>query len=246
MVIAAETGGGKTLAYLLPVLQQLEQYPLPLDRVRLPVALILTSSADLVRQIGAVLLKVKPELANSALVLSSTQQKFSDRNRHPAPIVIATPRALMRVSSPKDFAFTEMVVVDEADMLLSGGFEKDTKQMIATIRNQPVLRRELNVIEDKNVRVTPPRDEHGDSTDEDEETSINFDEVSDRRTQTIFSAISFQLYKMRVLTLKYNTVWFLDQADICLSTLRSPTTENALFADTSSTSFLTPPSPLLR
>lgn len=193
VVIAAETGGGKTLAYLLPVLQRLEQHPLPLDRVRLPVALVLTSSADLVRQIAAVLHQVKPELAESAVALSSTQQKLGERRRRPTPIVVATPRALMRASSPRDFAFTEVVVVDEADMLLSGGFEKDTKQLLATIRNQPVLRPELNEVDDDRQRPAPTDSEDGEDNEEedDDDDRIRPEDVTERRTQTVFSAISF-------------------------------------------------------
>jgi superfamily II DNA/RNA helicase len=187
VVVAAETGGGKTLAYLLPVLQRLEQHPLPLNRVRLPVALVLTSSADLVRQVAAVLHELQPELAASAVALSSTQQQLGQRRRRATPIVVATPRALMRASSPKDFAFTEIVVVDEADMLLSGGFEKDTKQLLATIRNQPVLRAELNEVDDGSQRST----ESEGMEEEEEEDRIRSKDVSECRTQTIFSAISF-------------------------------------------------------
>jgi superfamily II DNA/RNA helicase len=73
VVVAAETGGGKTLAYhLLPVVQRLEQHLVrlvPLDRVRLPVvvARVLTSSVELARQITAVLDELQQhELAASA------------------------------------------------------------------------------------------------------------------------------------------------------------------------------------
>ncbi|KAG6614262.1 DEAD/DEAH box RNA helicase [Phytophthora cinnamomi] len=144
VVVAAETGGGKSLAFLLPVVEQLRRNPLPPSEMRLPAALVLTTSQELVRQLAAVLHQVDPELARLAVSLSSSRQTLGQHGSRACPLVFATPSALLRATKPKDFAFTQMVVVDEADMLLSGGFEKETKQILATIRNQPLLRAELN------------------------------------------------------------------------------------------------------
>jgi hypothetical protein len=65
--------------------------------------------------------------------------------------------------------------VDEADMVLSGGFEKDSKQLLATIRNQPLVRTELN-----NFKLKWTKE---DLTDQDFVSSVH--------RQAIFSAISF-------------------------------------------------------
>lgn len=190
MVIAAETGGGKTLAYLLPLLEQLHAHPLAMKDVHRPVGLILTTSQELVRQVTSVLATLHPEIAKHAVSLSSTNQSLS--NHRTCPLVIATPKALLRACKPKDFAFTRSIVVDEADMLLGGGFERDTKQILATIRNQPLLHAHLNDWERARERVKARAtiaDSDGD--DEDEEETIDRDEVSQEQRQTIFSAISF-------------------------------------------------------
>ncbi|RLN93130.1 hypothetical protein BBJ28_00007164 [Nothophytophthora sp. Chile5] len=173
VVVAAETGGGKTLAFLLPLVEQLQRHPLPASDIRLPAALVLTTSQELVRQLAAVLHQVDPELARLATSLSSSRQTLSSSRA--CPLVFATPGALLRATKPRDFRFTQLVVVDEADMLLGGGFEKETKQILATIRNQPLLQPELN-------RVDAP----------DEEQSDRRDDLhgSTERTQTVFSAIS--------------------------------------------------------
>ncbi|GMF29735.1 unnamed protein product [Phytophthora lilii] len=74
-----------------------------------------------------------------------------------------------------------MVVVDEADMLLSGGFEKETKQILATIRNQPLLRSELNNCNDA----------------EQKDRELTDEDFSADRTQTIFSAATIPDYGKR-------------------------------------------------
>uniref|UniRef100_H3GYF6 ATP-dependent RNA helicase n=1 Tax=Phytophthora ramorum TaxID=164328 RepID=H3GYF6_PHYRM len=175
VVVAAETGGGKTLSFLLPLVEQLRRNPLPPSEMRLPAALVLTTSQELVRQLAAVLHQVDPELARLAVSLSSSRQTLGQHGSRACPVVLATPGALLRATKPRDFAFTQMVVVDEADMLLSGGFEKETKQILATIRNQPLLRSELN-----SCTETEPKDREFADAD-----------FSAERTQTIFSAISF-------------------------------------------------------
>ncbi|TDH68002.1 hypothetical protein CCR75_002483 [Bremia lactucae] len=177
VVVAAETGGGKTLAFLLPLVELLRRNPLPPDNMRLPTALVLTTSQDLVRQLAAVLHQVDPELARLSVSLSSSRQVVVHGTR-PCPLVLSTPGALLRATKPKDFAFTQTVVVDEADMLLSGGFEKDTKQILATIRNQPLMRAALN-----RCGVEPQ--------------DIDDDGFSTSQTQTIFSAATIPDYGKR-------------------------------------------------
>ncbi|RLN74767.1 hypothetical protein BBJ28_00017574, partial [Nothophytophthora sp. Chile5] len=180
VVVAAETGGGKTLAFLLPLVEQMQRHPLPSSEIHLPAALVLTTSQELVRQLAAVLHQIDPELASLATSLSSSRQTLSSNRA--CPLVIATPGALLRATKPRDFRFTQLVVVDEADMLLSGGFEKETKQILATIRNQPLLQPDLN-------RVDAPDEEQSDDRgDRDDST---------QRTQTVFSAISSPLLTLR-------------------------------------------------
>lgn len=196
VVIGAETGGGKTLAYLLPLLQQLQLHPLhtELEMIHRPVGLVMTTSQELVQQIARVLSHLDPELAKHVVCLSSNNQSL--RYHRTAPIVIATPRALLRASQPKDFAYTETIVVDEADMLLGSGFEKDTKQIIATIRNQPLLRAQLNRWQ--------PESSHAERLPEQEEEAddwIDPSEIAQATRQTIFSAISLSTLSLCCLLL---------------------------------------------
>ncbi|POM59386.1 DEAD/DEAH box RNA helicase, partial [Phytophthora palmivora] len=181
VVVAAETGGGKTLAFLLPVVEKIRRSPLPPSEMRLPTALVLTTSQELVRQLAAVLHQVDPELARLAVSLSSTRQTLGQHGSRACPLVFATPGALLRATKPRDFAFTQTVVVDEADMLLSGGFEKETKQILATIRNQPLLRSELNRCGEAEIK----------------DRELDENDYAGDNTQTIFSAATIPDYGKR-------------------------------------------------
>ncbi|POM80615.1 DEAD/DEAH box RNA helicase, partial [Phytophthora palmivora] len=181
VVVAAETGGGKTLAFLLPVMEKIRRNPLPPSEMRLPTALVLTTSQELVRQLAAVLHQVDPELARLAVSLSSTRQTLGQHGSRACPLVFATPGALLRATKPRDFAFTQTVVVDEADMLLSGGFEKETKQILATIRNQPLLRSELNRCGEAEIK----------------DRELDENDYAGDNTQTIFSAATIPDYGKR-------------------------------------------------
>ncbi|GLD93651.1 hypothetical protein PINS_up002256 [Pythium insidiosum] len=182
VVIAAETGGGKTLAYLVPLVEQLRRHPVALADVRHPVALILTTSQELVAQVAQVLQTLSPDVARHSTALSSTQPQLPGRG---TSVLIATPKALLRATKPKDFAFTAHLVVDEADMLLSGGAERDTKQILATIRNQPLLDASINS-RDSDALLLQETDFNG--------ASLPIDR---QRRQTIFSAATIPDYGKR-------------------------------------------------
>lgn len=186
VVVGAETGSGKTLAYLLPLVQKLNGHPLRSDfgSIHKPVVVIMTTSQLLVRQIAEVLRQLDPEIAKRAVCLTSNNKYLM--TNHAAPIVIATPRALLAGSKPKDFAFTETIVVDEADLLLAGDCEKITKQIVATIRNQPLLDARINRLQ--------PIKRRG-QTEQPEEAVQEIVELTDSAdspdfTQTIFCSIS--------------------------------------------------------
>lgn len=172
VVIGAETGGGKTLAYLIPLLEQLRCLPHPIIQIHRPVALIMTTSQELVAQVMNVVSQISPETAKFTTALSSTNQSLPNRS---CSLLIATPKSLLRAAKPSDFAFTEHIIVDEADMLLTGGFEHDTKQILARIRNQPLKKAQGNIL---SKLTEDPND-------------FSSDELSVMRRQTVFSAISF-------------------------------------------------------
>ncbi|ETW03132.1 hypothetical protein H310_05554, partial [Aphanomyces invadans] len=128
VVVGAETGSGKTLSYILPLLERFHaQYPL--GRVRKPMAVILVPNQELVKQIDSVLNTFGMDIPVACLT------KTHAIPRH-AAIVVGTPKAVIQHTSVSDLEFVDTIIVDEADMLLGGGFERDTKQVLGVMRNQ--------------------------------------------------------------------------------------------------------------
>lgn len=124
-VVAAETGSGKSLTYLLPIIQRVHENP---DKQ----TLILVPSELLAKQVHSMISEIDSNTALKTCVLSKLHPRhhaaISD-----ASVVISTPRRLLQEATSDDLVNLERLVLDECDMLLSGGFEKDSKQILGTL-----------------------------------------------------------------------------------------------------------------
>ncbi|CAK4698970.1 hypothetical protein LEN26_000028 [Aphanomyces euteiches] len=166
VVVGAETGSGKTLAYLLPLIQRLQSAGNSL--LQKPAAIVMVPNQELVKQIEVVANTYAAHIPLACLTKTNAIPRY-------ASIVVGTPKAILEHTSPKDMHFVETIVVDEADMLLGGGFERDTKQVLGVIRNQPLLDPKFNVrVDDFDNTVEIP--------------------VARYHRQTIFSAATIPTY----------------------------------------------------
>jgi ATP-dependent RNA helicase RhlB len=133
----AQTGTGKTAAFLITVITDLLNNPIEGDRyVGEPRALIIAPTRELVVQIGedAHLLCKYTGLETAVLIggvdynrqLKKVEDKVVD-------IVIATPGRLLDFSRRGDLHLNlvEVMVIDEADRMLDMGFIPQVKQVIA-------------------------------------------------------------------------------------------------------------------
>ena len=91
MVIAAETGSGKTLTYVLPLLQRWKDTAAEPCALR---ALILVPSHLLAQQLYDVIAGLDKKVANKTTLLSSSSQGWDSDST----LVIATPRRIVQVS----------------------------------------------------------------------------------------------------------------------------------------------------
>lgn len=142
VVCKAKTGTGKTLSFVIPLLNKcLEQ--LKSDRRTSPVrGLIIAPTRDLARQIYEDIMKLcnnnyeLKKKVNVALWCGGTQRQNNSRGAKPN-IVVGTPgRILDNLGSKgRDFADLEYRVFDEADRLLDQGFE-DTLYEIDDVLQQ--------------------------------------------------------------------------------------------------------------
>lgn len=148
VVCKAKTGTGKTLSFVIPLMNKcLEQ--LKAEKRRSSVrGLIIAPTRDLARQIYEDIMKLcnySPDLKRKvsvALWCGGTQRQNNNRSAKPN-IVVGTPgRILDNLGSKgRDFADLEYRVFDEADRLLDQGFEDtlyDIDDALQQLRNPTI------------------------------------------------------------------------------------------------------------
>jgi ATP-dependent RNA helicase RhlE len=122
VVATAQTGTGKTLAFLLPILERLGR----IQRANGVGALILTPTRELALQIQEVASRLTPGLnIRSAVVVGGMNESGQlQAIRKGAQIVIATPGRLCDFLDRKlvDLSGVQVLVLDEADRMLDMGF----------------------------------------------------------------------------------------------------------------------------
>ncbi|KAK4252749.1 hypothetical protein QN277_014299 [Acacia crassicarpa] len=142
VVARAKTGSGKTFAYLLPLLQKL--FTNNVQRKKLsPNALILVPTRELCQQVYA---EVSSLIALCRVQLKAVQltsnMKASDLRTAmtgPPDVLISTPACVAKCLSTGILKSTslngslETLVLDEADLLLSYGYENDIKAFSAHV-----------------------------------------------------------------------------------------------------------------
>lgn len=127
---SAETGTGKTAAFLLPLLQKLITSP----RTRQPRALILAPTRELVLQVADQTrqlsqgLPLRLGVIYGGVGIGPQEQAL----RQGVDILIATPGRLLDHLTRRNITFTELkvLVLDEADRMLDQGFWPDIRRIV--------------------------------------------------------------------------------------------------------------------
>lgn len=128
LIVLAQTGTGKTAAYGLPLLQQMHITPSDGEhRVR---ALVLSPTRELCLQIADDLMgfaKHMPELRVLAVYGGANIEPQIRALKHGIDIVVATPGRLLDLMKrgAADLSLVQNLVLDEADEMLSMGFQED-------------------------------------------------------------------------------------------------------------------------
>ena len=134
----AQTGTGKTLAFLLPALQQIRT---DLSREQV---LIVAPTRELAKQIADVALTLAPSLSVDVLSLiggKTIENQLQKLHRHPH-VIIGTPGRLLDHCGRNslDLSHVRRIIVDEADQMLQSGFLEDIDTLIAmTPSNRQLL-----------------------------------------------------------------------------------------------------------
>ena len=133
IVATAQTGTGKTLAFLIPTIELLSAEPRQAG-VR---ALILTPTRELALQISTALLQIARGTGiRAAVAVGGLNERTQLRDiRNGANIVVATPGRLYDFLSRGliNLSTVRMLILDEADRMLDMGFLPTIKRIIAAM-----------------------------------------------------------------------------------------------------------------
>ncbi len=144
IAVSAQTGSGKTAAFLLPLIQRLSEK----DKVKKGAArvLILVPSRELAVQVAAAAeslgrylpKKIKIAAVHGGVSINSQMQSLNSG----AYIIVATPGRLLDLinKNAAELSYIETLVLDEADRMLDRGFEDEIGSILKMI---PVKRQTL-------------------------------------------------------------------------------------------------------
>ena len=134
----AQTGTGKTAAFLITIFNDLLSHPIEGERfLGEPRAVIIAPTRELVVQIAedAEELGRFTGLKTVTLIGGADYQKqLSKVNRSPVDLIVATPGRLIDFMERRDLALdrVEILVLDEADRMLDMGFIPQVKRIVRT------------------------------------------------------------------------------------------------------------------
>lgn len=138
LIACAETGTGKTAAFLLPAIQKITEQPKPGIRV-----LVIAPTRELVSQIEAAYKQFAPKKLTCASLIGGTSIKAQcDALRRGVSVIIATPGRLFDhiERGTINLSKIDILILDEADRMLDMGFLPAIKRIISKI---PELRQNL-------------------------------------------------------------------------------------------------------
>jgi ATP-dependent RNA helicase RhlE len=121
LIGCAETGTGKTAAFLLPILQRMMERPRPGIRV-----LILAPTRELVSQIEESYRQLAPKGSPRcvSIIGGASMERQREALKRGVGLIVATPGRLLDLIERGhiNFAHIEVLVLDEADRMLDMGF----------------------------------------------------------------------------------------------------------------------------
>jgi ATP-dependent RNA helicase RhlE len=132
LIGCAETGTGKTAAFLLPIIQRITEKAKPGVRV-----LVLAPTRELASQIEKNYHELNRVKANRSVIIiggASARTQMSDLRRGVA-VVIATPGRLLDLveRGAVNLSLIEVLVLDEADRMLDMGFLPAIRRILAML-----------------------------------------------------------------------------------------------------------------
>jgi ATP-dependent RNA helicase CshB len=131
LIIVSETGTGKTLSYLLPILNNINL------NIRKIQSIIIAPTKELVRQIYNILLKFKSY--NQQLNISILSNDSNITKLFNSHILVSTPSNVTNLINKQiDTNIISSIVLDEADLLIDYGFKNTIINIFNNIKNKNI------------------------------------------------------------------------------------------------------------
>uniref|UniRef100_A0A0P4WJQ0 RNA helicase n=1 Tax=Scylla olivacea TaxID=85551 RepID=A0A0P4WJQ0_SCYOL len=137
MIGIAQTGTGKTLAFILPALLHIVAQPTPRNKRVGPTCLVLAPTRELAQQIEKEVSKYSYDNIKCVCVYGQGDKRIQvHKIRGKAEIVVATPGRLNDFTSTGiiDLSGVSYLVLDEADRMLDMGFEPQIRKAVLLTR----------------------------------------------------------------------------------------------------------------
>jgi len=132
LVVSAETGSGKTAAFLIPLIDRLHR-----NHPRQPAALVIAPTRELAAQVANEfkLLARHSSLRAAVIVGGESMRRQIDDLRAGAQVLIACPGRLIDLMEQGRVSLdhVEVAVIDEADRLLDMGFLPQLRRVMRTV-----------------------------------------------------------------------------------------------------------------
>ena len=131
VILLSPTGTGKTLAFLLPIIDQLDE---DCEEIQI---LILVPSRELAIQINQVIREMGTGFKTNAFYGGKSGSKDKMDLKHRPAILVGTPGRIADHMRRHSFTseFIQTLVLDEFDKSLEVGFEKEMKDIISSLFN---------------------------------------------------------------------------------------------------------------
>lgn len=154
----AQTGTGKTAAFVLPILQHLVNNPGNKPRV-----LIMAPTRELAEQIHDNIIKLSPKTSLKSITIYGGVKKSSQIKgiRAGAQIIVSCPGRLLDLINDRVIILhnIDMLILDEADHMFDKGFLPDIKRIIKllpkkrqTLVFSATMPREIKLLAEKNLQ----------------------------------------------------------------------------------------------
>ena len=132
IIVQSKTGTGKTLAFLLPIMERIKKVPVTQ-------ALIIAPTRELALQIAKVASNLGSVMNIDSVIICGGQdfERQKEKLKRLPQMIIGTPGRLLDHLSRRaiDLSKVNKVVIDEADELLKLGFIEDVETLIAATAN---------------------------------------------------------------------------------------------------------------